>query len=128
MEGIFSLIFKLFIIYQQVISFIDLKADVLSQARLKRLLQPNSIEINNDKVLNMRQLDRITQQPEMMGGKACIRGMRVTVGMIVGQIGAGHSIDEILADYPYLEHEDVMQALRYAAWRAEEREIALAPA
>ena len=63
----------------------------------------------------MEQLNRITQQPEVMGGKACIRGMRVTVGMIVGQIGAGHSVDEILADYPYLEREDIMQALRYAA-------------
>jgi uncharacterized protein (DUF433 family) len=48
----------------------------------------------------MGQLDRITQAPGVMGGKACIRGMRVTVGMVVGQIGAGHSIDEILADYP----------------------------
>ncbi|MCW5599995.1 DUF433 domain-containing protein [Nitrosomonas sp.] len=74
----------------------------------------------------MEQLDRITQQPGIMGGKACIRGMRVTAGMIVGQIGAGYSIDEILADYPYLEHEDIMQALRYAAWRAEEREVILA--
>lgn len=73
----------------------------------------------------MGQLDRITQQPEVMGGRACIRGMRVTVGMIVGQIGAGHSIDEILADYPYLDREDVMQALRYAAWLAEEREVLL---
>ncbi|MFZ4482286.1 MAG: DUF433 domain-containing protein [Rhodoferax sp.] len=76
----------------------------------------------------MGQLDRITQQPELMGGKACIRGMRVTVGMIVGQVGAGHSVDAILADYPYLEREDVMQALRYAAWRAEEREVTLATA
>lgn len=76
----------------------------------------------------MGQLDRITQQPQIMGGKACIRGMRVTVGMVVGQIGAGHSIDEILADYPYLEHEDIMQALRYAAWRSEERDIVLASA
>jgi uncharacterized protein (DUF433 family) len=74
----------------------------------------------------MEQLDRITQQPGVMGGKACIRGMRVTVGMVVGQIGAGHGIDEILADYPYLEREDILQALRYAAWRAEEREVALA--
>jgi len=74
----------------------------------------------------MKKLDRITQQPEIMGGKACIRGMRVTVGMIVSQIGEAHSIDEILADYPYLEHEDIMQALLYAAWRAEEREIILA--
>jgi uncharacterized protein (DUF433 family) len=73
----------------------------------------------------MEQLDRITQKPEVMGGKPCIRGMRVTVGMIVGQIGAGHSVDEILGDYPYLEREDVMQALRYAAWRAEEREVVL---
>ena len=71
----------------------------------------------------MAELDRITQQPDVMGGKACIRGMRVTVGMVVGQIGAGHSVDDVLADYPYLEREDIMQALRYAAWRAEEREI-----
>jgi uncharacterized protein (DUF433 family) len=76
----------------------------------------------------MVQLDRITQHPEIMGGKACIRGMRVTVGMVVGQIGAGQSVDQVLADYPYLEHEDVMQALRYAAWRAEEREIQIARA
>ena len=81
-----------------------------------------------DKEQNMGQLNRITQQPEVMGGKACIRGMRATVGMVVGQIGAGHSIDEVLADYPYLENEDVMQALRYAAWRAEEREVMLATA
>lgn len=67
----------------------------------------------------------MTQQPEVMGGRACIRGMRVTVGMIVGMIGAGHSVEEVLADYPYLEREDVMQALRYAAWLAEEREIVL---
>jgi uncharacterized protein (DUF433 family) len=73
-------------------------------------------------------LNRITQRPDAMGGKACIRGMRVTVGMIVGQIGAGHSVDEILADYPYLEREDIMQALRYAAWLAEGREVMLATA
>jgi len=52
----------------------------------------------------------------------------VTVGMIVGQIGAGQSIDQILASYSYLEREDIMQALRYAAWLAEEREVALATA
>ena len=76
----------------------------------------------------MDRLDRITQQPEVMGGKACIRGMRVTVGMIVGQIGSGQSVDEVLADYPYLERDDIMQALRYAAWRAKEREFKLAGA
>ena len=54
--------------------------------------------------------------------------MRVTAGMIVGQIGAGRSIDDLLAEYPYLEREDILQALRYAAWRAEEREVALAKA
>jgi uncharacterized protein (DUF433 family) len=73
----------------------------------------------------MTQLDRITQNPEVMGGKACIRGLRVTVGMIVGQIGAGRTIEEVLHDYPYLEREDILQALRYAAWRAEEREAGL---
>jgi uncharacterized protein (DUF433 family) len=73
----------------------------------------------------MAPFDRITQDPKVMGGKACIRGLRVTVGMVVGQIGAGHTVDQVLADLPYLEREDVMQALRYAAWRAEEREIVL---
>jgi uncharacterized protein (DUF433 family) len=73
----------------------------------------------------MLQLDRITQDPLVMGGKACVRGMRVTVGMVVGQIGAGHSVEDVLEDFPYLEREDVMQALRYAAWRAEEREVLL---
>lgn len=73
----------------------------------------------------MAQFDRITRDPSVMGGKACVRGMRVTVGMVVGQIGAGHTIDELLADYPYLEREDILQALRYAAWLAEEREVTL---
>jgi uncharacterized protein (DUF433 family) len=65
----------------------------------------------------MGTLSRITQQPEIMGGRACIRGMRITVGMSVGQIGAGQSIDSLLTDYPYLEREDILQALRYAAWQ-----------
>ena len=77
---------------------------------------------------HMDQLDRVTQQPEVMGGKACIRGMRVTVGMIVGQIGSGQSVEEVLANYPYLERDDIMQALRDAAWRAEEREVTLTSA
>ncbi len=73
----------------------------------------------------MTDFARITQNPEVMGGKPCIRGLRVTVGTIVGQIGAGRTVDELLADYPYLEREDIPEALRYAAWRAEEREIEL---
>lgn len=76
----------------------------------------------------MNNFERITQNPAVMGGKPCIRGMRVTVGMIVGQIGGGLTIDQLLADYPYLEREDVLEALRYAAWRAQEREIDLAGA
>jgi uncharacterized protein (DUF433 family) len=74
----------------------------------------------------MDQFDRITQKPDVMGGKPCIRGMRVTVGMIVNQIGSGHSIDDVLADYPYLQKDDILQALRYAAWRSEDREVMLA--
>jgi uncharacterized protein (DUF433 family) len=73
----------------------------------------------------MRSFDRITLDPLTMGGRPCIRGMRVTVGMIVGMIAAGRSVEEILQLYPYLEREDVVQALEYAAWRSQEREIML---
>lgn len=73
----------------------------------------------------MGEFSRITQNPLVMGGKPCIRGMRVTVGMIVAQIGSGRTIDQLLVDYPYLERDDVLQALRYAAWRAQEREVSL---
>jgi uncharacterized protein (DUF433 family) len=68
-------------------------------------------------------LDRITFNPDVMGGRACIRGMRVTAGMIVGLVASGHATSEILKLYPYLEPDDVKQALTYAAWRAEEREV-----
>ncbi len=73
----------------------------------------------------MTDFRRITQDPAVMGGKPCVRGLRVTVGTIVGQIGAGRTIEELLADYPYLERPDITEALRYAAWRAEEREVEL---
>ena len=63
----------------------------------------------------MSEFSRITQNPTVMGGKPCIRGMRVTVGMIVTQIGAGSTIDQLLADYPYLERDDILEALRYDA-------------
>jgi uncharacterized protein (DUF433 family) len=66
--------------------------------------------------------DRITFDPRQMGGKPCIRGMRVTVGMILGLLAAQRSREEILKAYPYLEAEDIDQALAYAAWRMEERE------
>lgn len=75
----------------------------------------------------MNELTRITFDPAVMGGKPCIRGTRVTVGTIVGLIAAGRSVDEVLDAYPYLEREDIREALSYAAWRAEEAEIPLAP-
>lgn len=71
----------------------------------------------------MTPLDRITRDPAVMGGKPCIRGMRVTVGMIVGMAAAGNSREDILRLYPYLQPEDIAQALGYAAWRVEEVEV-----
>jgi uncharacterized protein (DUF433 family) len=67
--------------------------------------------------------DRITFDPEVMGGRACIRGMRVTVATIVDHIAEGSSVDDVLAEYPYLEREDVRQALAYAAWLAREEVV-----
>ena len=74
----------------------------------------------------MKNLTRITMDPAVMGGKPCIRGMRVTVGTIVGLIASGLSIDEVLKMYPYLEQDDVYEALAYAAWRSEEVELPFA--
>jgi uncharacterized protein (DUF433 family) len=71
----------------------------------------------------MKTLDRITFDPQVMGGKPCIRGLRVTVGTIVGLIAAGRTRDEILKLYPYLELKDIDQALAYAAWRVEEIDV-----
>ncbi|NOT47790.1 MAG: DUF433 domain-containing protein [Acidobacteria bacterium] len=73
----------------------------------------------------MTEPSRITFDSEVMGGKPCIRGMRVTVGMIVGLIASGRSFDEVLTAYPYLEEEDIREALKYAAWRVEEIELPL---
>ena len=71
-------------------------------------------------------LKRITLDPSVMGGKACIRGLRVTAGTVLGLLAAGRTHEEILQAYPYLEREDIEEALAYAAWRLEEREIPLA--
>ena len=65
----------------------------------------------------MKNLDRITIDPSVMGGKACIRGLRVTVGMVIGLLAAGHSHTDILQAYPYLDPEDINQSLAYAARR-----------
>ena len=70
-------------------------------------------------------LSRITHDPAVMGGRPCVRGLRVTVGTIVGLLAAGHSVDEILAAYPYLEPDDIRAALSFAAWRSEEVELPL---
>lgn len=76
----------------------------------------------------MKPLDRITFDVNVMGGKPCIRGLRVTVGMITGLVASGHDTQAILALYPYLEAEDIAQALRFAAWRAEEMDLPIAVA
>ena len=73
----------------------------------------------------MKRFPRITLDPDVMAGKACIRGLRVTVGTVVGLLAAGRSAGEILSAYPYLEREDIDQSLAYAAWRLEEREVPL---
>ncbi len=69
--------------------------------------------------------ERITVDPDQMGGLPCVRGTRVTVSAVVGQLAAGRTIDEVLADYPYLEREDVLAALEYAAAAVSERELPL---
>ena len=76
----------------------------------------------------MPELQRITRDPEIMGGKPCIRGMRVTVGTLLGLLADGHSEGEILEAYPYLEPGDTRAALSYAAWRLEELEVTITPA
>jgi uncharacterized protein (DUF433 family) len=73
----------------------------------------------------MKRLERITFDPEVMGGKPCIRGLRVTVGTILGLLATGHSPEQILQAYPYLEEADIYEALAYAAWRVEEVDVPL---
>ena len=76
----------------------------------------------------MMKLTRITFDPAVVGGKPCVRGLRVTVGTIVGLVAAGSSFSDILKAYPYLEEEDIRESLAYAAWRSEEIDLPLAPA
>ncbi|HVB17970.1 MAG TPA: DUF433 domain-containing protein [Stellaceae bacterium] len=73
--------------------------------------------------LTISDLDRITFEPGKMGGRACIRGQRVTVGLVVALVAEGLAWDDILSDYPYLEREDIRQALAYAAWLAREEVV-----
>ena len=73
----------------------------------------------------VNQLSRITADPDVIGGRPCIRGMRATVGMIVGLLASGQTRERVLELYPYLEAEDISEALAYAAWRADEFEVPL---
>jgi len=74
----------------------------------------------------MQQLQRITIDPEVMGGKPCIRGMRVTVGMIVEALAAGRTIEQLLADFPYIEEPDIREALAFAAGLAQGHDVRIA--
>jgi uncharacterized protein (DUF433 family) len=73
----------------------------------------------------MNTLDRIVSTPGVVGGKPRVKGTRVTVGAILGQLAVGHTIDEVLRDFPYIQREDVLAALQFAAWRAQEEEVEL---
>lgn len=75
----------------------------------------------------MARFDRITFDPHVMGGRACIRGLRVTVSLILNLVANGMSPAEVVVAYPYLELEDIRQTLRYAAWLSEENLYALEP-
>ena len=76
----------------------------------------------------MEQFTRISHNIDIMGGKACIKGTRVTVGMILTQISDGKTVEDLLNEYPYISYEDIMQALAYAAWAVEARETVIIPA
>lgn len=77
-------------------------------------------ELTNGHTPNGRRFDRITFDPQIMGGRACIRGMRITVSVVIGQIAHGADFEEVLTEYPDLEREDIEQALTYSAWLADE--------
>ncbi len=93
------------------------------RAEIRRALLPQAGSFDT-----MPDFTRITHDPNVMGGKPCIRGLRVTVGTIVGLVASGRSLEEILILYPYLALDDIREALSYAAWRVEEREVPLAVA
>ena len=78
--------------------------------------------------MNMLGFDRITFDQKVMGGRACVRGMRITVALVLNLVSNGMSTEEILSEYPYLETDDIRQALQYAAWLADESVIPLEPA
>lgn len=92
---------------------------------LLHLIQPSPLGNNSilkvHKVSPLLGFDRITFDPKVMGGRACIRGMRITVSLVVNLVANGISFEDIIDAYPYLEPDDICQALKYAAWLAEEK-------
>jgi uncharacterized protein (DUF433 family) len=76
-------------------------------------------------MVQMHNFPRITHDPQVMGGKACIRGMRVTVAMVVGLVASEKSVAEILRAFPYLDEADIKESLAYASWRLEEVDVPL---
>ena len=101
--------------------------DKLVRSRFQASVRSSSMVCGAEFTTPRRLLIRITRDPRVMGGKPCIRGMRVTVGTVVGLVAAGRTKDDILREYPYLEAADIAEALSYAAWRAEEVEVPLSP-
>ena len=71
----------------------------------------------------MERFERISLKPDVMGGKACIKGTRVTVSMIISHLAEGVGIDEMLRSFPYITQADILEALRYAAWLSDAREL-----
>ena len=100
--------------------------DILDTADLGAVVSGQSMVRQCRWEAAMTPLTRITLDPDVMGGKPCIRGMRITVGTIVGLVASGRTVPEILAAYPYLDRADIQEALSYAAWRVEETEVPLA--
>jgi len=82
--------------------------------------------ISNQKVKTMNAFDRITFDPNIMMGQACIRGMRITVSLVLSLVASGMTTPEIIENYPDLEAEDISESLRYASWLAQERQIVTA--
>lgn len=118
----------LFAILKDVAEYFALTRDEFMKRIMKRICRPPPWHDLTKGVINAPKtkggiavFDRVTFDPTIMGGRACIRGMRITVAVIVSQIAHGASFDDILAGYPDLDREDIRQAIEYAAWLAQER-------
>lgn len=97
-------------------------------ATSSRVAKSNIVAMKNSPQSAMKSFPRITRTPGVMGGKPCIKGSRMTVGMIVGQIGGGATIEELIDDFPALKREDILEAIRYAGWYSGDMLLELDPA